>query len=78
MESSPVGAAAAAPRRRRRRLPKVRVLARAPGELRRGRPRPAGDGAWHGEEAEVVAGIAMANPRVRKAGGRGFRLFARV
>ena len=78
MESSPVGAAAAAPRRRRRRLPKVRVLARAPGELRRGRPRPAGDGAWHGEEAEVVAGIAMANPRVREAGGRWFRLFARV
>ena len=53
-------------------------MARAPGELMRARPRPAGDGAWHGEETEVVAGIAMANPRVRKAGGRGFRLFARV
>ena len=77
MESSPVGAAAAAPRRRRRRRPKA-VLARAPGELMRARPRPAGDGAWHGEEAEVVAGIAMANPRVREAGGRWFRLFARV
>ena len=73
-----MGAAVAVPRRWRRWRLKARVLARAPGELMRARPRPAGDGAWHGEEAEVVAGIAMANPRVRKAGGRGFRLFARV
>ena len=59
-----MGAAVAVPRRWRL---KARVLARAPREQSRGRPRPAGDGAWHREEAEVVSGFVMANPRVMLA-----------
>jgi len=72
--SSPVGAEMTAPRGRRRWL-KARMLARAPGELRSGRPSPAGDGAWHGEAEEVV-GIAMANSRMRQAFA--LRIFTRV